>query len=80
MKIKELIKQLNKLAVEYGDINCSISIDTSNAFNVTPLDDVEIHRYEAQIDNVFEKHIEFADGTNRWEVCFNGELFLIDKD
>lgn len=77
MKIKELIKQLNKLAVEYGDINCSISIDT---FNVTPLDNVEIHRYEAQIDNVFEKHIEFADGTNRWEVCFNGELFLIHND
>ena len=49
---------------EYGEYECSISIDTSDAFNVTRLDDVLINRYEAT---------DTPDGYV-YEICLHGEL------
>ena len=64
LTLRELILKLQEhqeLCVEY---ECSISIDTADAFNVTRLDDVQIIRYEAT---------DTPDGYV-YEICLHGEL------
>jgi hypothetical protein len=80
MKVKELIEQLNKVVEQYGDIDCAISIDVSNAFNATSPDQEDVNRYEAQIDYVLEQHFDFPDGTYKYEVCLHGELYLVEEE
>jgi hypothetical protein len=80
LTVRELIDELNIIAEKYGDIDCSISIDTSDAFNITKVDDVVVNRYEAQIDNIVHSHYDYPDGTFKYEVCLHGELFLLADD
>jgi hypothetical protein len=80
LKVSELIKELNIVLEKYGDVNCSIAIDTNDAFNVTRVDDVVVNRYEAQIETVMHQHTDYADGGNSYEVCLHGELFTLADD
>lgn len=64
MTISKLILDLQKIKKEHGNIDCEISIDTSDAFNVTKLLDVIINRYEAT---------DTPDGYV-YSVCLHGEL------
>ena len=64
MTLNDLILKLQEHQKLCGEYECSISIDTSDAFNVTRLDDVQIIRYEAT---------DTPDGYV-YEVCFHGEL------
>ena len=47
MTLNELILKLQEHQELCGEYECSISIDTADAFNVTRLDDVILNRYEA---------------------------------
>ena len=64
MTLSKLISELQKIKKEYGDIDCVISIDTSDAFNETRLDDVVLNKYEA---------MDTPDGYV-YSVCLKGEL------
>ena len=64
MTLNELILKLQEHQELCGEYECSISIDTADAFNVTRLDDVILNRYEAT---------DTPDGYV-YEVCLNGEL------
>ena len=64
MTLNELIFKLQEHQELCGEYECSISIDTSDAFNVTRLDDVLINRYEAT---------DTPDGYV-YEVCLHGEM------
>ena len=64
MTLNELILKLQEHQELCGEYECSISIDTSDAFNVTRLDDVLINRYEAT---------DTPDGYV-YEVCLHGEM------
>jgi hypothetical protein len=64
MTLNELILKLQEHQELCGEYECSISIDTADAFNVTRLDDVVINRYEAT---------DTPDGYV-YEVCLHGEL------
>ena len=64
LTLNELILKLQEHQELCGEYECSISIDTSDAFNVTRLDDVVINRYEAT---------DTPDGYV-YEVCLHGEL------
>lgn len=64
LTLNDLILKLQEHQELCGEYECSISIDTSDAFNVTRLDDVQIIRYEAT---------DTPDGYV-YEVCFHGEL------
>ena len=74
---KYLVKNDKYDSEKYGDVNCSIAIDTNDAFNVTRVDDVVVNRYEAQIETVMHQHTDYADGGNSYEVCLHGELFTL---
>jgi hypothetical protein len=64
LTLNELILKLQEHQELCGEYECSISIDTSDAFNVTRLDDVQINRYEAT---------DTPDGYV-YEICLHGEL------
>ena len=64
LTLNELILKLQQHQELCGEYECSISIDTPDAFNVTRLDDVQINRYEAT---------DTSDGYV-YEVCLHGEL------
>ena len=64
LTLSELILKLQEHQELCGEYECSISIDTSDAFNVTRLDDVVINRYEA---------MDTPDGYV-YEICLHGEL------
>ena len=64
MTVSELILKLQELESTFGDIDCVLSIDTSDAFNETNLLDVVVNRYEA---------MDTSDGYV-YSVCLNGEL------
>ena len=64
LTLNELISKLQKHQELCGEYECSISIDTADAFNVTRLDDVQINRYEAT---------DTPDGYV-YEICLHGEL------
>ena len=64
MTVSELISKLKILENQFGDIDCVISIDTSDAFNETNLLDVVVNKYEAMDTN---------DGYV-YSVCLHGEL------
>ena len=64
LTLNELILKLQQHQELCGEYECSISIDTADAFNVTRLDDVVINRYEAT---------DTPDGYV-YEVCLDGEL------
>ena len=64
MTLNELILKLQEHQELCGEYECSISIDTADAFNVTRLDDVQIIRYEAT---------DTPDGYV-YEICLHGEL------
>ena len=64
LTLNELILKLQEHQELCGEYECSISIDTADAFNVTRLDDVVINRYEAT---------DTPDGYV-YEVCLHGEL------
>ena len=64
LTLNELILKLQQHQELCGEYECSISIDTPDAFNVTRLDDVQINRYEAT---------DTPDGYV-YEICLHGEL------
>ena len=64
MTLNELILKLQEHQELCGEYECSISIDTADAFNVTRLDDVVINRYEAT---------DTPDGSV-YEISLHGEL------
>ena len=64
MTLNELILKLQEHQELCGEYECSISIDTADAFNVTRLDDVILNRYEAT---------DTTDGYV-YEICLHGEL------
>ena len=64
LTLNELILKLQEHQELCGEYECSISIDTADAFNVTRLDDVQINRYEAT---------DTPDGYV-YEICLHGEL------
>lgn len=64
MTLSKLIAELQKIKKEYGDVDCVLSIDTSDAFNETNLLDVVVNKYEAMDTN---------DGYV-YSVCLHGEL------
>ena len=64
LTLNELILKLQEHQELCGEYECSISIDTADAFNVTRLDDVQIIRYEAT---------DTPDGYV-YEICLHGEL------
>ena len=64
LNLNELILKLQEHQELCGEYECSISIDTADAFNVTRLDDVQIIRYEAT---------DTPDGYV-YEICLHGEL------
>lgn len=64
LTLRELILKLQEHQELCGEYECSISIDTADAFNVTRLDDVQIIRYEAT---------DTPDGYV-YEICLHGEL------
>ena len=64
LTLNELILKLQEHQELCGEYECSISIDTPDAFNVTRLDDVQIIRYEAT---------DTPDGYV-YEICLHGEL------
>ena len=68
MTVSELISKLKILENQFGDIDCVISIDTSDAFNETNLLDVVVNKYEAMDTN---------DGYV-YEICLHGELIPQD--
>ena len=69
MTVKQLIKELKFIEQKYGDIDCVLSIDTSDAFNETNLEDVFLNKYEAT---------DTPDGYV-YSVCLKGEL-IPDED
>ena len=64
MTLSELISKLKILDNQFGDIDCVLSIDTSDAFNETNLLDVVVNKYEA---------MDTPDGYV-YSVCLHGEL------
>lgn len=64
MTLSELISKLKILENQFGDIDCVLSIDTSDAFNETNLLDVVVNKYEA---------MDTPDGYV-YSVCLHGEL------
>ena len=80
MTVNELIKELNMVAEKYGDVDCSISIKTSDAFNPTRENDVVVNHYEAQIDSIVQSHYDYPGGGYKYEVSLHGELFLLEDE
>ena len=78
MTVKELIDELNIVAEKYGDVDCSISIKTSDAFNSAKENDVVVNHYEAQIDSIVQSHYDYPDGTYKYEVSLHGELYILE--
>ena len=64
MTLNELILKLQEHQALCGEYECSVSIDTADAFNVTRLDDVVINKYEAT---------DTPDGYV-YEICLHGEF------
>jgi hypothetical protein len=64
LTVSELILKLQELENTFGDIDCVLSIDTSDAFNETNLLDVVVNRYEA---------MDTSDGYV-YSICLHGEL------
>ena len=70
MTVKQLIKELLFIEKKYGDIDCVLSIDTSDAFNQTNLDDIFLNKYEA---------MDTPDGYV-YSVCLHGELIMESEE
>ena len=70
MTLSELISKLKILENQFGDIDCVLSIDTSDAFNETNLLDVVVNKYEA---------MDTPDGYV-YNVCLHGELIPQEED
>jgi hypothetical protein len=70
MTLSELISKLKILENQFGDIDCVLSIDTSDAFNETNLLDVVVNKYEA---------MDTPDGYV-YSVCLHGELITYTEE